>query len=43
MSSHIQASLLGELRITRDGRQIDLPLSKKTRALLAYLVLTGRP
>jgi pimeloyl-ACP methyl ester carboxylesterase/DNA-binding SARP family transcriptional activator len=43
MSSHIQISLLGELRITRDGRQLDLPPSKKTRALLAYLVLTDRP
>lgn len=43
MSSHIQIFVLGELRIMRDGRQLDLPPSRKTRALIAYLVLTGRP
>jgi pimeloyl-ACP methyl ester carboxylesterase/DNA-binding SARP family transcriptional activator len=43
MPSHIQICLLGELRIARDGRQLDLPPSKKTRALFAYLLLTGRP
>ncbi|QEA39098.1 alpha/beta fold hydrolase [Pistricoccus aurantiacus] len=34
---------LGELAISRDGECVPLPASKKTRALLAYLVLTGRP
>ncbi len=43
MSSHIRICLLGELRIVSDGRRLDLPPSKKTRALLAYLALTGRP
>lgn len=43
MSSLMQVCLLGELRIVSDGRQLDLPPSKKTRALLAYLALTGRP
>jgi pimeloyl-ACP methyl ester carboxylesterase/DNA-binding SARP family transcriptional activator len=34
---------LGELSVARDGETLPLPASKKTRALLAYLVLTGRP
>lgn len=36
-------SLLGELRVSREGRDIPLPASRKTRALLAFLVATGRP
>jgi DNA-binding SARP family transcriptional activator len=35
--------LLGELEVLRDGEKAMLPPSKKTRALLAYLVGTGRP
>jgi len=35
--------LLGEVQVFRDGKQLDLPPSRKTRALLAYLVATGRP
>ena len=35
--------LLGELQVVRDARAASLPASKKTRALLAYLVATGRP
>jgi pimeloyl-ACP methyl ester carboxylesterase/DNA-binding SARP family transcriptional activator len=34
---------LGELTVKRDSEALPLPASKKTRALLAYLVLTGRP
>jgi DNA-binding SARP family transcriptional activator len=34
---------LGEIEVTRDGERLALPPSKKTRALLAYLVVTGRP
>jgi DNA-binding SARP family transcriptional activator len=34
--------LLGEIEIIRDGSVQPLPPSKKTRALLAYLALTGR-
>ena len=34
---------LGDLEITRDGERVELPPSRKTRALLAYLALTGRP
>src|SRR5688572_21137384 len=34
--------LLGELVVERDGTPVALPPSRKTRALLGYLVLTGR-
>jgi pimeloyl-ACP methyl ester carboxylesterase/DNA-binding SARP family transcriptional activator len=34
--------LLGPLRIERNGEAIELPRSKKTRALLGYLAATGR-
>ena len=36
-------SLLGEMEVLRDGQALDLPRSKKTRALLAYLALADRP
>lgn len=35
--------LLGELVVERDEHVVALPPSRKTRALLAYLLLTGRP
>jgi DNA-binding SARP family transcriptional activator len=35
--------MLGELEVLRDGEKLALPPSKKTRALLAYLIGTGRP
>src|SRR5262245_63131300 len=35
--------LLGEIELARGTKRLDLPPSKKTRGLLAYLVLTGRP
>jgi DNA-binding SARP family transcriptional activator len=34
---------LGPTRVERDGEVMGLPPSRKTRALLAYLALTGRP
>lgn len=34
--------LLGELEVSHEGRRIELPHSRKTRALLAYLVVTGK-
>ena len=40
-SLHIR--LLNELEVKRDGRTIDLPNSRKTRALLGYLVVTATP
>src|SRR5215212_1304242 len=35
--------LFGELEVSRGAETLVLPPSKKTRALLAYLVATGRP
>jgi DNA-binding SARP family transcriptional activator len=35
--------LLGEMAVLRDGEALPLPPSRKTRALLGYLVATGRP
>ena len=39
----IDLQLLGEVQVLRDGERIELPPSRKTRALLAYLAATGRP
>jgi DNA-binding SARP family transcriptional activator len=39
----LEIRILGELAVVRAGRAVELPASKKTRALLAYLVTTGRP
>src|SRR5262249_2451199 len=39
----MQVSVLGRLRVRRDGSSVELPPSKKTRALLAYLAVTARP
>ncbi|MCZ7677687.1 MAG: hypothetical protein M5U28_02475 [Sandaracinaceae bacterium] len=38
----MQIRVVGELTAPPRGRALALPPSKKTRALLAYLVLTGR-
>ncbi len=43
MSQILEISLLGELRVNCAGAQIALPASRKTRALLAFLISTGRP
>lgn len=40
--SGLRIELLGEPRVLHDGEVIELPASKKTRALLGYLVATGR-
>jgi DNA-binding SARP family transcriptional activator len=34
---------LGEMEVTRGSKRLELPPSKKTRALLAYLAVTQRP
>ncbi|WP_292497021.1 alpha/beta hydrolase [Mesorhizobium sp.] len=34
--------MLGDFQVTRDGQPLDLPPSRKTRALLAYLAVTAR-
>jgi len=43
VGSELQISVLGELKVTRRGEIVPLPRSKKTRALLAYLAVVGRP
>jgi pimeloyl-ACP methyl ester carboxylesterase/DNA-binding SARP family transcriptional activator len=39
----LRIRLLGDMTVLRDGEPQVLPPSRKTRALLAYLVATGRP
>src|SRR5690606_20090084 len=39
----LELKFLGGLEILRDGASLELPPSKKPRALLAYLALNGRP
>lgn len=39
----LRFTLLDSLQVTFDGRSIRLPQSKKTRALLGYLIMTGAP
>jgi DNA-binding SARP family transcriptional activator len=43
MDGDLSIRLLGRLEIERAGQAIALPASKKSRALLAYLVATGKP
>ncbi len=39
----LRVSVLGNLAVLRHGTKMQLPRSKKTRALLAYLAVTARP
>lgn len=43
LASDLEISLLGAMRVMRDGTEIELPASRKARALLAFLIETGRP
>lgn len=43
MSHDLQISLLGEIRVESGGVPRPLPASRKARALLAFLAVTGRP
>ncbi len=43
MARPIRIHLLGEPRVFRGTDEVRLPASRKTRALLAYLLVTGRP
>jgi DNA-binding SARP family transcriptional activator/tetratricopeptide (TPR) repeat protein len=43
MADGPEIRLLGELEVVRRGQPCPLPASKKTRALLGYLAVTGRP
>jgi DNA-binding SARP family transcriptional activator len=38
----LELRFLGDFEVVRDGKRLDLPPSKKTRALLAYLALNRR-
>lgn len=42
-SKRVDLLLLGSLEVVKDGEPQELPPSRKARALLAYLVATGRP
>ena len=39
----LQLGMLGVLTVAHDGRPLELPASRKVRALLAYLAMTPRP
>src|SRR5262249_50838131 len=39
----LEIRVLGDFGVTRDGENVSLPPSRKTRALLAYLAVTNRP
>lgn len=41
--TRIRIRTLGELAVLHDDKAVKLPASRRTRALLAYLALTGRP
>ncbi len=41
--STLDIRLFGGLEVRRDGKNVALPQSKKTRALLGYLILKGTP
>ena len=43
MGSQLKLAVLGQFRVLRDGKDVALPPSKKTRALLAYLAVVQRP
>ena len=40
--SRLRLCVLGRFEVWHDDQLVPLPASKKTRALLAYLVVTGR-
>ncbi|MCB9933534.1 MAG: alpha/beta fold hydrolase [Planctomycetes bacterium] len=42
-ANHLRIKLLGELRVLHDGVPVDLPQSRKARALLAWLAVSGKP
>ncbi len=41
--SELRIRLMGDLQVQRQGASVALPASKRTRALLGYLVATGTP
>ena len=43
LMQQLDIRIIGELELRCGGEKLTLPASKRTRALLGYLVLTGRP
>jgi pimeloyl-ACP methyl ester carboxylesterase/DNA-binding SARP family transcriptional activator len=43
LGAPLEIRVLGNFAVIRDGRAVPLPPSRKTRALLAYLAIVGRP
>ncbi|MEC7258765.1 MAG: alpha/beta hydrolase, partial [Pseudomonadota bacterium] len=43
MTADLEVFLLGDLRVISSGVEVALPASRKARALLGFLVATGRP
>ncbi len=43
MSAELEIRVLGDLQVLRGGEVVDLPPSRKARALLAYLAVLERP
>ncbi|NHX27158.1 hypothetical protein HA397_24605, partial [Escherichia coli] len=43
MQAQLNAELFGHLRVRKDGHEVQLPASKKTRGLLGYLLASTRP
>ena len=43
VASTLEVRVLGELELVRAGKALPLPASRKSRALLAFLVVTARP
>jgi hypothetical protein len=41
-STKLTITFLGEIEVIRGGKRLPLPTSRKARALLAYLAITGR-
>jgi pimeloyl-ACP methyl ester carboxylesterase len=41
--AQLHIEILGGVRVMAGGREVPLPASRKTRALLGFLALTGRP
>jgi len=42
-SSPVRVEVLGDPQVVRDGRRVELPPSRRTRALLGFLAITHRP
>lgn len=43
MQGQLDICLVGDFAVLREGKPVELPPSRKTRALLAYLAVVDRP